>query len=478
MRRSVPALVCAVLATACGGGGSPDAAPPGDPDAPPGAPTLDDALAAEGFTVQAGDAFAFGLADCADLPDCFASNATGSYVLFSVPPAPGAPPPPMGPAQVQPPRTPPGQSVAWQLAPHEAVLITGRTPPPARYFSVAPYLFERADGDARATIFASLADATNHLTLRAGGGSPFGAEVALVVAADGAVRAKAEAALVAAGWDPAAVNPVVVSPGLARLGLEPDDDTVMALGRVALFDDPAAGAAYLADVPLEVRRLTAAPAVADQPLPAPPRTAPAGGLDEAPLQPAVDALGAAIRATLAPGSYGELPVVSAALVGLRIAPATCISQLTDCLGEVSDTVYAAGPADVLLSDGTLTLGPTDRLIVYGVNHEASGLATYANVVVNLWSKRAGVATFESPDMPGSADAYLPDHPDRGSLFVVEIARACGGRPHCLELSESFPGVPADETLALLFRAYLQPGSTVAPPAAALVTERVLRVTGG
>lgn len=441
-------------------------------------PALAAALAAEGFTVQAGDAFGFGLADCAELPDCFASNASGSYLLFSVPPTPGGALPPLGATTVNPPRTPAGQSVAWQLGADEAVVIAGTTPPPARYWSVAPYLFERADGATRATVFASLTDATNLVNVAHVGSSPFAAQVAFVVAADAGVLARARAGLIAAGWDERAINPLVLAPDVVRLGAGGDADTVMALGRVALVDDPAAAAAYLADVPLTVLRLTASAPPPPAPLPAPPRTPPHSATDERGLEPAVDALEAAIRAQLGTAHADRLLLATAAQVSATLAPAGCIARLANCLGEVSDTVYAAGPIDVVLGGGALTLpdDPGDYFLVYGVNHEAAGLATYSNVVVTHWSKRAGVAAFESPAMVGSADAYLPDHPDRDRLFVVKVARRCGGAPYCLELPTTFPGVPLDQTLAFLFRAYLAPGAAVAPDPAALVTERVFHVT--
>lgn len=475
--RASPTLLAALAAlSACGDPtATPDAGVDVGPDAPP---ALAVALTAAGFTVQVGDAFGFGLADCADLPDCYASNASGSYVLFSVPPTPGGALPPLGPTTVNPPRTPAGQSVAWQLGAHEAVVIAGITPPPARYWSVAPYLFERADGGARATVFASLADATNPINVAHVGASPFAARVAFIVAADAGVLAQARAGLIAAGWDPRAINPLPLAPDVVRLGTGGDADTVMALGRVALVDDPAAGAAYLADVPLEVLRLTATAPPPPAPLPAPPRTPPHSATDERSLEPAVDALEAAIRARLGAARADRLLLATAAQVAATLAPAGCIARLANCLGEVSDTVYAAGPLDVVLGGGALTLAddPGDYFLVFGVNHEAAGLATYSNVVVTHWAKRAGVLAFESPAMVGSAAAYLPDHPDRDRLFVVTIARRCGGAPYCLELPTSFPGVPLDQTLAFLFRAYLAPGAALAPDPAALVTERVIHVT--
>lgn len=476
--RPFVAIAAVLCVTGCGGGetasdAGPTVADAALTDAPP-RPDLRAQLSARGFTVSEGDAFAFGLADCAALPDCFGSNATGSYLFFSVPPAPGAEA--VAAPEVNPPRTPDKQSVMWRLGANEAVLVYGRTPPVARYFSVAPYLFQRRDGDRMATVFASVADATNQANVGTVAAGPFDADVAFLIVSHADVEARAREALAAAGWSPGAVNTIVLSPAVLRLGTHAEADTVMALGRVALFADPAAGARYLADVPLEVLRLTGPPADPTRALPQPPRAPRVSVGMEGRYAAALDALGAAIEASLGAAPHTNLTMVSARLMAEALAPSTCIASLKNCAGEVSDTVYASGPAEVMLG-GTLTLGaaPAEYFLAYGVNHAAAGMAVYSNFVVSNWGKRAGVAAVDSTNMVGSADRYLPDHPDRDKLFVVKVTRACGGEPYCLEIGTGFPGVPLDTSITFTGRAYLSPGRAVSPNPLALLTERVVHV---
>ena len=63
------------------------------------------------------------------------------------------------------------------------------------------------------------------------------------------------------------------------------------------------------------------------------------------------------------------------------------------------------------------------------------------------------------------------------LFAVEVARSCAERAFCHELATSFPGVPLDEDLFFVFRAYVAPGNTVSPAHDEILTERVLHVGG-
>lgn len=169
--------------------------------------------------------------------------------------------------------------------------------------------------------------------------------------------------------------------------------------------------------------------------------------------------------------------MSAAAVSAVLDPETCLRSLTNCLGEVSDTTYAAGPRSVARGGEPLRLSeePSEYFIAYGVNHEASGKATYANLVVQNQARQAGVADFTSRQMARSAERYLPGHPDADKLFAVKVARACQQEPYCIEVPTSFPGVGLDESLLFVFRAYLEPGRSVASAPSELLTERVLYV---
>jgi hypothetical protein len=123
----------------------------------------------------------------------------------------------------------------------------------------------------------------------------------------------------------------------------------------------------------------------------------------------------------------------------------------------------------------LSADPNDFYIAFGVNHEAASKATYSNVVVANQARQAGVVSFTSRQMPGSAELYLPEHPDVAKLFAVQIARDCAARQFCVEVPVGFPGVDIDADLNFVFRAYLEPGRSVSSAPAELLTERVLHV---
>lgn len=469
-------LACAVLlgslsCAACSSDSSGSGESGGD-----GQGTLEEKLEAAGFAITPGSVGPFYVEDCEELPSCFASNASSPYGLVAIPPAPGTSAPPAGPDSVEHPKIPDGMSVRFTLASTEALLIRGRTPPPGKYYGHAPYIFDRVDPDTgeRTTIFASLNDALNLTNLRTSTGDPFDAETTIIVTADQGTDEAVRAAVEASGGDLNQVNSLVLPSEKLRLGNASDADTLMVLQRFALFDDPAAGRAYLDSEPYQVLRLTPEGA---EPSPFPPFTRkPRGtGAGEDHLDGALDALEAAISEAHSDSSVEKVPISA---VGTIIDPERCLETLFNCLGDTSDTVYNAGPIAVVQGVGELLLSadPGDYFIAFGVNHEATGKATYSNVVVNHAAKQAGIASFESPDMPGSAAKYLPDHPDADQLFAVKITRDCAGEDHCVEVPTEFPGVPLDESLVFLFRAYLEPGKEVSTSWQEILVERVVHVT--
>ena len=56
---------------------------------------------------------------------------------------------------------------------------------------------------------------------------------------------------------------------------------------------------------------------------------------------------------------------------------------------------------------TLSNGPNDFIIVYGVNHVATGKATYSNIGAFGADIYNGIGAISNLDFNGTADAYLP-----------------------------------------------------------------------
>lgn len=481
MRRLAP-LSSLLLALSVGCGSS-SATGPATPEGEGGSiDAVEAALTAEGLDFAVGAAVPFRVGDCARLASCFGNNATSPYVLFAIPPAPGDDGAGLASALDGLQGVPTGTSVVQRLRPDEAVVIVGRTPPKARYFGFTPYLFDRDDGTgARKTVFASLGDTLNPVTLRHFGASPFDASFAIVMAADATTEQRARAALEKAGYPAATVSTTVLPSSVVRLGTTRASDVTLLLGRVALFEDATRGAAWLDAPPLAVLRVTpkaAMGAAAARPIPAPARAARGSGTNEEALSASLDALGTAIAARHANHAATEVPIGDGQLVGGFLNPEACIANLSNCLGDNGDALYAAGPIAVALGSGKLLLSddPDDFFVVYGVNHEASGKGTYSNFLVQNAARQEGVAAWDSTRMAGSADAYLPTDANRGKLFAVRVARRCAGAPHCLEVPTGEPGVPLEGNLLFVFRTYLEPGRPVSPDASEVLVERVWHFT--
>ncbi|NVB40079.1 hypothetical protein G6O69_19695 [Pseudenhygromyxa sp. WMMC2535] len=211
-----------------------------------------------GFRVQEGVVTSFTVADCELLDDCYGNNPSTPYLLFSVPAHPDQPVA-LGPGSVGgAPKIPANMSSSYLLAANEVVVIHGQTPPAARYFGFTPYLFSRVDGEGeRISVFASLGDTLNLVNAGTGPGGPFSAEIAVIAGSDADAVAAARGALEAEGVPGEAINELVFPQALVDFGLdEQSADATMLLGRVALYEDAAAGAAYTEAPPLAVYRLT------------------------------------------------------------------------------------------------------------------------------------------------------------------------------------------------------------------------------
>lgn len=435
---------------------------------------LEQRLTRAGYSVQRGLVKPFRIEDCAELPSCFGNNATSPYAMWWLPPAPGTALPAAEGMGLPP--DPEGRSAGWALRADEAVVYVGRTSPEAAYFSYAPYVFSRQDEQGeRQPIFASITDAVNHTHFPDGA---FDREIGVIITGSPELEAELRRSLRATGLADADIITFGLPAEQVRFGNGSDADLIMLLQRFALFSDAAAGAAHLDAIPAHVMRVTPSEPREVSAFPVPTRATRATGDSESQLTPALDALEAAVRARHAGSTFTSVPVISASVVSLVLRSEACLANYSNCLGEISDTVYSAGPASPTgMTANTLFLtdAPGERIVALGVNHAAFGRATYSNMVVMNSARLAGVAAMTSEQMRGSADALLPDDPDAEYLYAVSIMRDCGDEPYCVEVPTGFPGVDLDEALSFAFRAYVQPGASVSPAPRELIVERVLHV---
>lgn len=440
-----------------------DAAPDVVDAGPPSVARLTAALRASGFTVQAGTFSVADLAGCCDpLRSCFGNNPSSPYLLCNLPRAPGQ-------TVANPIENASGVSAAWRLRADEAVVLVGRTPPTAAYFGLTPYVFDRDYGaSGRQTVFASLGDTLNHQVLATSGtpdataGDAFARDTLVVATSDRGVDDRVRAAAESVGYPRGIMNRVVFPTTVGRFGLDAAADSFSVLGRVALFADATAGAAWLAAPTLTALRVTPMTSTAPSPAAPPVERRRGTGVSESSLAAALGRLEAAIVARHRLLTPRAITVNTA-----EVDPAACLASGTNCNGDNRDTVYPRSEFFVFPEN------PLAFVMVYGVNHEAAGKATYSNFSVYALRHLLGVTSIQSRQLRGSAEDYLPGDPMASQLYAWRVARRCGSTPHCVEIPSDCPGVPTLGFANVTFRAYLETATHTRPLQSELLTDRVV-----
>jgi hypothetical protein len=392
----------------------------------------------------------------------------------------------------------------FQLRADEAVVVIGRTPPAAKFFSYTPYLLTRTyppETTPRA-IFASFGDSLNVSTIKTLGPDPFSRPVALIFTPDRGTEARISAALRTAGYPDAMINTVPFPAPILQLGVDAagqpvTHDVFLIVNRMSMFGDKDAGKAYVdamanEDVskrPLRVFRVTPRAGGALNPFPVPPVHVRGTGDSELNMAPALARLRQAILDTYKDAyNYTEYHTKFVAYDGYEY-----IERQKNTLGDSRDSLYlGAGYLpmwDLGNPEDELTLGEDDFLVVYGPKHVATGKATYTNINVYASEKvMFSMASAYSDSFEGSAEEYLSD-PDASLMYVHKFAYPghCSGT-HCLPLDVPPDCTPWCEThpscapfvldsstkLGVFIRNYLEPPTRVGPAAGELLYDQVIK----
>jgi hypothetical protein len=440
------------------------------------------------------------------LPSCYGNNASSNYGIFALPPAPKQA------LSVKNPHAewftedgtlPAGWSYSWRMRPDEAMVFLGPTPPKVDYYGFTAYINDRyvanlpqgapcetSDGQMRPQpdsvlhrypVFSSLGDTVNPMTINLPGGrhNPYEKNVAVIMAADRNTEREVRKALLAAGYPAESINLLPVSPSLARLGVESEDDTVTLIMRVAPI--PGTDVTPYYDVPktlLRVSPMHPVPPDRLDPIPAPKLRVRGTGKTEVSLLPALDALEQAIIA--------KYPGYTATPIKMTNIPEgyNCLETLESCLADNRDTVYITPGYNPITFETfqDLTLDSDEFYVAYGVIHPEMNKATYSNISVMGWGRKAAPVVVSNPDMVGSAQYYLGSGADPATvnkIYAFKIARpgGCGGEKFCKEVGcDCENGIPPDEGVALAFRAYVEPTTAVGPALAEIVFDRILKFT--
>lgn len=402
----------------------------------------------------------------------------------------------------------------FKLAPDEAVVYVGKTPPRGDYFSFCAFLWARQNsagcnptGD---WLFASVGDPLNNALIQTEGrGSPFQKNTIVILASDEGVYERIRDAAGTAGFPASMVNPLVLPSNVLRLGTEPDSDSLFVLVRSANIVSKTLETKYLADDQwAQVFRVTPRTAPVPRPFP----------------QPAWRDRQWINEETRIPGLSAGLERLKAAILAktdyVQARPLESVRWFYDSMdvlpddqtlpayrqfvaGESSDTPYRRSAENG--EPTNFLLGEDEMVVVYGVNHAATGVATYSSFGVygdwklnhcpplpedplflygageRIWN---GVVGMTNHDFTGSAEQYIPGDPMAPYLYAARVVRKsrAAERDRCSiivpGLDDSRVGPPfhtdvigLDKPVFIGYRAYLNPATGSGPAYEDVIPDR-------
>jgi hypothetical protein len=459
---------------------------------------LKQALEQDGFTVQQGGLGYFDfmrLYNEGVLPSAYGNNPATRYLVYLVPPASGHEITGKIVEIVKALGVTAKVTPFWTLRPDEAVVFVGRTPPDCRYFSFDQYLMERTYGNETRWLFANLGDTVNNMVIKTEGtpngdpGNPYNQTTIAISTADKGIDQRIRAAAQSAGYSDSIINTQVIPSAMVKMGLENNSDTFAVFIRPSLFADKQAGDDYIANKPAIVFRITPNQSMELDPYDVPEQRVRGTGMTEFDLMDDLEELRMAILDKYGDLNANELPTSQTITVG-----SDCIQRGIDGYGPDSDACYlwtanqtVSSPTPPFpdlskyyefLRNPAVTLGndTNEFLIVYGINHVATGKATYHNFVpygADIWN---GVGMITDMDFNGTAGEYLPDNPNAKYLYVYKITRNCDGDPHCFEVpynAEGY-GIDLDQPLMIAWRLYLENATKTGPSYSEIVYDRAIK----
>jgi hypothetical protein len=273
------------------------------------------------------------------------------------------------------------------------------------------------------------------------------------------------------------------------MGLENNSDTFAAFVRPALFNNTQAGEDYINNTPATVFRITPNKSTKLDSYEYPELRVRGTGKTEFELKEDLEKLRSAILNKYNESNATELPTSQAVSVG-----SDAIQRGINGVGPNNDACYlwtanqtASSPTPPFfntslyypfLRDPKITLGndTNEFMIVYGVNHVATGKATYSNFAIygaDVWN---GVRAITDSDFNGSAEEYLPDNPNAKYLYVYKFARNCNGDKYCYEVPYGVGphGIEMDQPLFVAWRAYLENTTKTGPSYSEILYDRAIK----
>jgi hypothetical protein len=455
----------------------------------PNVKTFKQALEKDGFTVQEGE---FGYLDSIKLyslglmPTAGGNNPTTKYIGYFVPPTPGQEVDPLVAEYSKALGLSGNTTSYWNLRPDEAVVFVGRTPPECKYYSFDPAQQTAIYENEILWTWTSIGDTLNNLVIKTEGtpngrpGNPFNQTTVIVHTADRGIDQRVRAAAHAAGYRDVIINTMVFPSSMLHMGVEDYSDLFSAYIRPALYKDPQAGSDYLNNTPAVIFRITPNDSTKLDPY----------------LMDDLEQLRNAILEKYSDLDARELPTSQwfpqgndGFQKGIMVygpgSDACYLWTATQTLSAQLPWTYDNSQYLPFIEkfypfvrDSEVTLGDSanEFLIVYGVDHVATGKATYSNFNVYGSDGWNGVGGATNLDFGGTAQAYLPYNPNAKYLYVYKVARNCNGDPNCFEVPTGPDdyGIALDQPLLIAWRLYMEKATKTGPAYTEIVYDKAIK----
>jgi hypothetical protein len=456
------------------------------------------ALERDGFTVQEGELGFLDLIKLYDLgvfPSVYGNNPSTKYLTYFVPPAPGCTIPEPFAKIAQSLGISQNMTAIWNIRPDEAIVFVGRTPPDCRYFNFDSNLVFRTYGDETRCLWANIGDPLNMAGIKTEGtpygspGNPFNQTTIVITTADKGIDQRIRTAAQSAGFSDGITNTQVLPLSMLNLGIDSDSDAFGLGIRPSLYKDQQIGEEYLNNTPAIVLRITPTKATVLDPYDFPILRVRGTGTTEFDLTDDVEELRKAILDKYSNLSATELPTSIWADDGID-AIQRGIDVFSPCrdsgiLWTANQSLSSPTPpfSDLTqyydyLRDPVVTLGnETDEfIIVYGVNHVATGKGTYSSFAMygaDVWN---GVGAITDADFAGSASQYVPGNSDARYLYAYKLTRSCSDDSYCYEVPYGVGGygIELKQPLFLGFRIYMENATKTAPSYSEIVYDRAIK----
>jgi hypothetical protein len=374
----------------------------------------------------------------------------------------------------------------YRLDEREALVVVAEMPPPARYFGIGTNVFTRVatlneadpiyqrvtDPQLRSILFgmspnpsrmmlvASIGNSINNVVIEQQADAAFDQPRYFIITPDVSMAAAVTAALGRAGVPSAHVFTEPVSPDLVRVGLGSEADDLITYIRYAMPDNEVLGEQWRERLPLTILRVRdPIGTVPTDPFPIPAYETRSWNYDER-TELAIDlnTLAGKVRALWKQPEAQVLPFFSAYLF-LDLVGQHCLGSLgpargpMNCLGDSPDADYQISQS-LHIDDGQV-------IALVGTLATETGNATYASLSVNWFPALVGVQNISDPELKGTAAPFADalQHAAR-FFYVYYLARDCTGLHPCVEVSKKL--VPLGETIKVIQRNYVAPGSRAGP----------------